>query len=147
MKVLLPALLALALCAPKAAAGGWQQTPQSPQEREKQLQEYIDSEIERLENLLKLESWQVFYVDSILNHDHRALQAELQGLSEAKVNNYDLYARSKDNWDEKIYQAFGKVFTQDQWKKYLKNGAAREKKARDKRLGKFLKESQEKGFK
>ena len=37
---------------------------------------------------------------------------------------------------EQIYNAFSKVFDEDQWAKYLKQGAAREKKARDKRAAK-----------
>ena len=37
---------------------------------------------------------------------------------------------------EQIYQAMHKVFNEEQWEKYLKSGAARDKKARDKRAAK-----------
>ena len=36
------------------------QQPQTPEEQEKQLMEYIDKEVERLSNTLKMEYWQEF---------------------------------------------------------------------------------------
>ena len=118
-----------------------QQNPPSPEEQEKKLSEYIQKEVDRLETTLKLEDWQVFYVDSILNHDYRAMQEEMNSLSSAKVSNYDIYAKASDKWAENIYVAFRKVLNDDQWTKYLKNGAAREKKAREKRKAKMEKSS------
>ncbi len=114
-----------------------QQNPPSPEEQEKKLSEGIQKEVDRLETLLKLEDWQVFYVDSILNHDYRAMQQEINGLSSAKVSNYDIYTKAGDKWAESIYVAFRKVFNDDQWAKYLKSGAARDKKAREKRKAKM----------
>ena len=49
-----------------------QQNPPSQEEQEKKLSEYIQKEVDRLEMSLKLEDWQVFYVDSILNQIGRA---------------------------------------------------------------------------
>lgn len=118
-----------------------QQNPQSPEEQEKKLSEYIQKEVDRLEMTLKLEDWQVFYVDSILNHDYRAMYEELNNLSASKVTNYDIYTRTGDKWAENIYVAFRKVLNDNQWAKYLKGGAAREKKAREKRREKMEKSS------
>lgn len=118
-----------------------QQNPQSPEEQEKKLSEYIQKEVDRLEMTLKLEDWQVFYVDSILNHDYRAMHEELNNLSASKVTNYDIYTRTGDKWAENIYVAFRKVLNDNQWAKYLKGGAAREKKAREKRKEKMEKSS------
>ena len=105
------------------------------------MSEYIQKEVDRLEMTLKLEDWQVFYVDSILNHDLRAMQEEMNNLSSSKVSNYDIYTRTNDKWAEKIYVAFRKVLNDNQWQKYLKSGAAREKKAREKRKAKLEKSS------
>ena len=80
-------------------------------------------------------------VDSILNHDYRAMQEELSSLASAKVSNSDIYMKTSDKWAENIYQAFRKVLNDDQWTKYLKSGAAREKKAREKRKAKMEKSS------
>ncbi len=118
-----------------------QQGMPSPEEQEKKMAEFIGKEIDRFETSLKLEDWQVFYVDSILNHDYRAMQEELNSLASAKVSNSDIYMKTSDKWAENIYQAFRKVLNDDQWTKYLKSGAAREKKAREKRKAKMEKSS------
>lgn len=119
------------------------QEPQTPEEQEKQLMEYIDKEVERLGSALKLEYWQEFYADSVLVHDYHAMQDELKELQASKVTNADMYQQVQDKWSENIYNAFHKFLNEDQWKKYLKNGAAREKKARDKRAEKALKAAAE----
>ncbi|MDY5317717.1 MAG: hypothetical protein SPH10_04465 [Candidatus Cryptobacteroides sp.] len=120
-------LLAL-VCLPASAQSG-----QKKEDKEKKMDEFIQNQVSNLENSLKLETWQTFYVDSILNHDYRAMQDELENLSSAKVSNTDIYIRTQDKWNEQIYQALSKVMNEAQWNKYLKMGAAREKKFRDKR--------------
>ena len=121
-------LLAL-VCLPASAQSG-----QKKEDKEKKMYEFIKNQVSNLENSLKLETWQTFYVDSILNHDYRAMQDELDNLSSAKVSNTDIYIRTQDKWNEQIYQALSKVMNEAQWNKYLKMGAAREKKFRDKRI-------------
>ena len=109
------------------------QGPKTPEQQEKQLIEFIDKEKQRLSDLLDLEYWQVFYVDSILTHDFHAMSAELADLQKAKVENSDLYVNIQDKWMEKIDVAYKRVFNEAQWKKYMKSGGERAKKARDKR--------------
>ena len=99
---------------------------------EKEFNESVEREIDRLTRLLDLEDWQVFYVDSILVHDYKALQAELQELQKQKVSNSNLYYDVQYKWQDRIYEAYEKIFDEEQWAKYLKTGAAREKKSRDK---------------
>ena len=113
-----------------------QEKPMTPEEKEKKLAEFIQKEIDHLESSLKLEDWQVFYADSILNHDYRAMQADLDALQEAKVSNANLYTKANDKWAEQIYNSLHKILNEEQWAKYLKGGAARQKKARDKRNAK-----------
>ena len=103
---------------------------------EKDFHDSVEREIDRLTNLLKLEDWQVFYVDSILNHDYKAMQAELKVLQEQKVSNTDMYYDIQYKWQDKIYEAYEKLFDENQWAKYLKSGAARDKKNRDKKRAK-----------
>ena len=114
----------------------WAQQPQSEEEQLKQIRETIDRTVENYENLLDLEDWQTFYVDSILTHDYEAMRLELKGLQAAKISNSDVYQQIQDKWAEQIYAAMEKVFNEQQWQKYLKAGAARDKKARDKRAQK-----------
>ncbi|MDD5819620.1 MAG: hypothetical protein PUC96_03885 [Bacteroidales bacterium] len=109
------------------------QSKGSPQDEEKQMRKAIDASIENLSTLLKLEDWQVFYLDSIMTHDYEAMTQEINVLRDAKMSNQDAYIMVQDKWSEKMYQAFRGIFNDEQWTKYLKSGAGREKKARDKR--------------
>lgn len=112
------------------------QQPQGDEEAIKQMREAINQTVENYEKILELEDWQSFYVDSILTHDYDALRVELKNLQVAKMSNADVYQQVQDKWAEQIYVALQKVLDEKQWAKYLKNGAAREKKARDKRAAK-----------
>lgn len=105
-------------------------------EGEKKMRETIDAQIENYTKLFDLEGWQVFYLDSILTHDYAALVTEINELNSAKVSNRSIYETVQDKWAEQIYNSVHSVFNDTQWTKYLKSGAAREKKARDKRMAK-----------
>jgi len=113
------------------------QDPKSEKDREKEFFEAIQTQVDKLAETLDLDDWQIFYVDSILTHDYKAVQDEFKELNESKVGNSDIYYRVQDKWMEQIYQSFHKIFDETQWAKYLKTGAAREKKARDKRAEKY----------
>ena len=112
------------------------QQPQSEEEELKQLREAVENTVTNYENQFHLEDWQSFYVDSILTHDYDALRLELKALRNAKVANTEIYVQAQDKWAEQIYNSLQKVFNEEQWAKYLKSGAAREKKSRDKRAAK-----------
>lgn len=115
------------------------------QEQEEQKvqtpEEMAAKEADRLGDLLKLEYWQVFYVDSTLQHDYTALQEEMNKLQSARVENYDLYMSVRDKWFEQIDNTYKKIFTPEQWALYLKTGAAKNIKAREKRKEKMQKSS------
>ena len=122
-----------------AAAGQMalaQEAQKSPEQREKEFYEVIEAQVNRLTEQLELDDWQVFYVDSILTHDYRAMQDEFTAMSASKYANSNLFYDVQDKWMEKMYQAMHKVFDEEQWAKYLKGGAARAKKQRDKRAAK-----------
>ena len=98
--------------------------------------ERAELEADRLQSLLDLEDWQVFYVDSTLKHDYPALMAEYDQLSSSKVNNQGMYQMTYDKWMEQIDKTYKRIFTEEQWAAYLKSGAARAQKAREKRKAK-----------
>jgi len=114
-----------------------QQAPQTPEEKEKQLLETIDAQLEKMTESLDLNDWQIFYIDSLMVHDYKAMTADLDELGKNKVGNVDLYYKVQDEWSEKMYQALKGILDEDQWTKYQKQGAARAKKARDKRMAKW----------
>ncbi len=110
----------------------------SAQQQEKQpdVYEQAEQEADRLQGLLDLEDWQVFYVDSTLKHDFPAMMADYEELKKAKVANQSMYQDVHDKWMEQIDKTYKRIFTDEQWAKYLKNGAARAQKARAKRKAK-----------
>ncbi len=108
----------------------------SEEEQAKKLAEAIEQEVDHHAQNLDLEDWQIFYVDSILNTNYKGMMDELAVLNKSKVSNADLFVMAQDKWLEKTYVAFQKILNEEQWAKYLKSGAARDKKARDKREAK-----------
>lgn len=110
----------------------------SAQQQEKQpdVYEQAEQEADRLQGLLDLEDWQVFYVDSTLKHDFPAMMADYEELKKAKVANQSMYQDVHDKWMDQIDKTYMRIFTDEQWAKYLKNGAARAQKARAKRKAK-----------
>lgn len=120
-------IAALALA---ASLGLYAQEPQEPD-----FYELAEKETERLQRVVKLEDWQVFYVDSILVHDYMAMNEDLQKLQANKISNASIYQSVQDKWFEQIDNSFRKFFTDEQWTLYLKQGAAKAQKARAKRAG------------
>ena len=116
-----------------SASLGAQNQPQSQEQQEKQMMEFIDKEVKRLSELLDLEYWQEFYVDSTLTHDFRAMSDEMTSMQKSKVENSDLYADVRDKWMEKIDATYKRIFNEAQWKKYMKAGGERAKKKKKKR--------------
>lgn len=113
-----------------------QQAPQTPEQREKQMYENIQKQVDNMAESLDLEDWQIFYADSILTTNFGALAKEFEDLGKNKVSDPEVYSRLQDACMEKNYNAFRRILNEQQWAKYLKTGAARDKKARDKREAK-----------
>ena len=117
-------------------ASAQNQGPMTQEQKDKQLLEFIDKEVQRLSSLLDLEYWQEFYVDSTLTHDYKEMTVELERLSSAKVENSDLYSAIQDKWMEQVDASYKRFFTDEQWKKYWKTGGKKAQQARDKRKNK-----------
>ena len=109
----------------------WAQKPEEPD-----LYEQVQKETDRLQRILELEDWQAFYVDSTLMHDFSAMMADYEKLQTSKVSNTSMYQAVQDKWMEQIDDTYKKIFSEDQWKAYLKSGAAKMIKAREKRKAK-----------
>ncbi len=103
-----------------------QQDEKSPEERAYERAQY-------LEEMLKLEPHRTFFVDSILQHDMRALYDEYMGLRASGTQDYHVYQQVKDKWNAQIDSSFRKVLTEDQWYEYLKLTGKLPKEAKKKR--------------
>lgn len=106
------------------------------QEEQPDINEQAEMEADRLQRVLELEDWQVFYVDSTLKHDFPAMMAEYDKLKASKVTNTSLYMVVQDKWMDQIDATYKRIFTEQQWAAYLKSGAAKAQKARAKRKAK-----------
>ena len=106
------------------------------QDKQPDVYEQAEMEADRLQKVLDLEDWQVFYVDSTLKHDFPAMKEELEKLRNSKVSNVMLYMAVQDKWWDQIDATYKRIFTAEQWAAYLKSGAAKIQKARAKRQAK-----------
>ena len=113
-----------------------QNTAADQQKAEQEFYESISTMVDRYAEQLDLDDAQIFYTDSILTHDYKAMQEELQALQSKKVANSNLYYDVQDKWQEQIYNSLHKILNDEQWVRYQKSGAERAKKARDKRMAK-----------
>lgn len=91
------------------------------QEEEKTPEEMALEEADRLEELLKLEPHQTFYIDSILQHDMRAMYNELQMLQMSGTQEYTAYKQVRDKWVAQMDTAYRRVLTNDQWMVYRRS--------------------------
>ena len=105
-----------------------QQQPKQPD-----IYEQAEMEADRLQRVLDLEDWQVFYVDSTLKHDFPAMMADYDQFRKAKVANSAMYQDVQDKWMDQIDATYKRIFTSEQWAAYLKQGAAKAQKSREKR--------------
>ena len=128
-------LISISLAAVMTLAFQSEALAQAPT-KQPDVAERAELEADRLQQLLDLEDWQVFYVDSTLKHDYPALMAEYDQLGASKVNNQSLYTKVYDKWMDQIDATYKRIFTEEQWAAYLKSGAARAQKAREKRKAK-----------
>ena len=108
------------------------------EQKQPDIYQQAETEADRLQKLLDLEDWQVFYVDSTLKHDWPAMIAEYDDLRMKKVSNSSMYQAVQDKWMEQIDKTYEKIFNPEQWAAYLKTGAAKLQKAREKRKAKAL---------
>ena len=125
LKISLAAVFAMLFSCPGAFAQQQQDQPD--------IYEQAEIEADRLQRVLNLEDWQVFYVDSTLKHDYPAMMADIEELKAAKVSNTSMYVVIQDRWLDQIDATYKRIFSEEQWAAYLKSGAAKAQKAREKR--------------
>ncbi|MFA5325552.1 MAG: hypothetical protein WCR82_05845 [Bacteroidales bacterium] len=113
---------------------------QNPQNEEKiNIPEMAAKEADNLMGLFKLEEYQVFLVDSVLQANLPVMIEEMTKIKQSGASNQESFQYISDKWLDKTDEAFFKIFTKEQWNKYLKSSYGKEKKKRDKRLKKTIK--------
>ena len=115
----------LLLCIPAAQA----QEPQQPN-----VDEIIAKQVDNLTRTFKLDEVQVFFVDSVLQYNYNAMNDAFVEAKKTGASNADTYQAISDQWMDATDQAFERIFTEEQWKKYMKSAYGKEKQRRDKRI-------------
>ena len=114
------------------AAAQNQQQGQQPKDAATMAAEAADY----LQGMLSLDDRQVFQVDSTLQFNYSHMMAELEAVRRRGASNTDLYEVVSDKWSEANDTTFAKIFSDEQWKKYMRTPYGKQKRARDKRLAK-----------
>ena len=84
------------------------------EEEEKTPEDMATEEANRLERLLKLEPHQTFFIDSILQHDMRAMHDEIEALRTSGTQEYTAYKQVQDRWVNQIDSSYRKILTEYQ---------------------------------
>ena len=112
-----------------AAPAAWAQNPQEPD-----MDKIINTQLENLTRTFKLDEVQVFFVDSVLQYNFPAMTEEFEQTRKTGASNQETFQLISDKWMAATEDAFQKIFTEEQWQKYLKSSYGKEKKRRDKRM-------------
>lgn len=126
---------ALLLSAPAARA----QEPQQPD-----IDQIIANQVDNLTRNFKLDEVQVFFIDSILQYNYRAMNEAFEEARKTGASNSETYQAISDEWMQATDEAFERFFTEDQWKKYMKSTYGKEKQRREKRMSERKPASSEK---
>jgi hypothetical protein len=105
---------------------------QEPQEPD--LDKIIATQLDNLTRTFKLDEVQVFFVDSILQYNFRAMNDEFEQTRRTGASNNETFQIISDKWMAATDEAFERFFTEEQWKKYMKSSYGKEKIRRDKRM-------------
>lgn len=102
--------------------------------QEPDLDKIIATQLDNLTRTFKLDDVQVFFVDSILQYNFRAMNDEFEQTRRTGASNNETFQIISDKWMAATDEAFERFFTEEQWKKYMKSSYGKEKIRRDKRM-------------
>ena len=91
------------------------------EEEEKTPEDMATEEANRLERLLKLEPHQTFFIDSILQHDMRAMHDEIEALRASGTQEYTVYKQVQNRWVDQIDSSYRKILTEYQYMIYRRD--------------------------
>lgn len=97
----------------------------------------------RFEKLLKLEPHQAFYIDSIMQHDMKAMYQEMDALRDSGIQDFKHYDEVRKRWVDQMDKSFQKVLTPEQFVIYQKD-VGRYKKEKKAKKAKQKKDKREK---
>lgn len=110
---------------------------QEQQEKPKSPAEIAETQADKLQTELKLNGKQLFQVDSVLQSNLTGVSAEFEKLKKGGITSNDAYINVRDSWQLKTEEAFKKILTEEQFKKYMIFIGKMDSKGRMKKLPRF----------
>lgn len=104
--------------------------PAKPLSVDEQIAKQVDDLIDRY----KLDEYQAFRVDTLLQHYVPVYHEAMKKLKDSGAAQVESYQMVLDYWADFFDCQYQQIFNENQWKLYMKSQAGREKKKRDKRL-------------
>ncbi len=98
------------------------------------FEEVITKQVEDMVDCYKLDDYQAFTLDTLLQHFAPIYNAELKKVKDSGAAQAASYQTVVDKWADFFDREYEKIFNEKQWKQYMKSAAGREKKKRDKRM-------------
>jgi hypothetical protein len=89
------------------------------QEKQKTPVEIASEQADKLQEQLKLNNKQLFQVDSVLQNNITGVTADFEKLKKGGRMSSEAYIQVRDSWQLKTEEAFKKILTEEQFKKYM----------------------------
>lgn len=93
---------------------------QQQEQPQKSPAEMASIQADDMQKQFKLNDTQVFYIDSILQHNYTAISVEFEKMKKAGIQSPESYMNVQKTWNQKTEDAFKKVLTEEQFINYLK---------------------------
>lgn len=104
------------------------------QQKELSFDEAVAKQVEDMVSRYKLDDYQAFKLDTLLQHYAPIYNEAMQKVKASGASQMASYQSVMDKWADFFDTEYQKIFTEKQWKLYMKSAAGSEKKKRDKRL-------------
>ena len=104
------------------------------QPKELSFDEMIAKQVDDMVDRYRLDEYQAFKLDTLLQHFAPIYNAEMQKVKASGAAQAASYQAVADKWGDFFDTEYQKIFNEKQWSIYMKSAAGQEKKKRDKRL-------------
>lgn len=107
---------------------------QANPQKELSFEEIVAKQVEDIVERFKLDDYQAFKLDTLLQHFAPIYNEEMKRVKDSGAAQSASFQGVSDKWADFFDNEYQKIFTEEQWDRYLKSSAGREKKKRDKRM-------------
>lgn len=116
MKINFPKIILIILAISAAIVSN----AQNQEQKQKTPVEIASEQADRLQRDLKLDDYQLFKVDSILQRNLTGVVDQFEQMKRGGLQNPESYREVQKSWQSKTETAFETLFTLEQFERYLK---------------------------